>query len=207
MQPACAAFYSSISDTIPNCMRLRIAVIEEAVSPLLEASDAVARQAILPSEQAQALDELTGGWDLVGEQDGMRILVARKARLELRLGQLLVRPPTLEDAQLKSLLSTGLTSSQSIHLVADERGSSLAGWPIRVLHGRVLTRSVWAGGDTEHRLVAGYRFFGHCGDALLRVGSESLLQAARGELFDLLRSGWPQFTPPMGVAALSELWQ
>ncbi len=188
-------------------MRLRLSIMEEAVSPLLEASDDVARRSILPSEQASALDSLTGGWDFVGGQDGMRILVARHARLELRIGQLVVRPPTLEDAQLRALLTTGLTAAQSVHIVADERGSSLVGWPMRVLHGRVLTRSAWAGGETEHRLVASYRFFGHCGDALLRVGSESLFLAARGELFDLLRSGWPQFTPSLGVATLTELWQ
>lgn len=188
-------------------MRLRLAVVEESGSPLLDASDAVARDALLPVEPAKNLELLTGGWDFVGEQDGMRLLVARLVPLELRIGQLLVRPPALEDAQLRALLTTGLTASQSLHIAWDERGSSVAGWPIRLIQGRVVTNGAWSGGESEHRLLVGYRFFEHSGEALLRVGNDSLLERCRHDLLALLRSGWPQFSPPIGVAVVSELWQ
>ncbi|HMY58779.1 MAG TPA: hypothetical protein PKI49_10555 [Pseudomonadota bacterium] len=188
-------------------MRLRLAVVDESVSPLVESHESLTRQALLPDAVAKKLELLTGGWDFVGEQDGMRLFVAQQVPLELRIGQLLLRPPSLEDAQLRALLTTGLTASQSLHQISDERGRSLAGWPLRLLQGRVVNHGAWSGGDSEHRLVASYRFFEHSGEALLKVGNDSLLERCRDDLLALLRSGWPQFSPPVGVATIAELWQ
>lgn len=69
-------------------MRLRLAVQEPAADPVSAASDAVTEQAVLPALMAARLRELTGGFELVDEQDGMRVLVAHNAKLELRIGPL-----------------------------------------------------------------------------------------------------------------------
>ena len=188
-------------------MRLRLAVVEPTEEPVVEAGDAVTRKVVLPEDRAHRLEELTGGWDALGSADGMRVFVAQRVKLELRIGALAVRPTIEEATRLNSLLATGLTESQQIHLVSDERLSSQVGWPIRVLHGTVVTRSGWSGGETEHRFVVSYRFFEHTGEALLQVGDETLLQQHRDDLLALLRSGWPLWTPSTGVTVLCELWQ
>ena len=36
---------------------------------------------------------------------------------------------------------------------------------------------------------------------------EPIERASRDELLALLGSGWPRWSPPSGVAVLSELWQ
>lgn len=175
------------------------------MTPAQEAHDRTAQAQLLPSPEALAA--LTAGWDFLGEQDGMRLFVANKALFELRLGALQKRAPAQREEQLRSLLSRGLDSWQALHLVSDERGKSQAGWPLRILHATVLNAGRWEGGERLHRFVAHYQFFEHEGEALLQVGSEMLWTEHQSEILALLRSGWPQFTPPEGVAALSELWQ
>ena len=188
-------------------MRLRLAVVEPTEDPVLDAGDAVTRKVVLPEDRARRLEELTGGWDALGALDGMRVFIAQRAKLELRIGALGLRPAVEESTRLNSLLVRGLTESQQLHLVSDERLLSQVGWPIRLLHGTVVTRSGWSGGETEHRFVVSYRFFEHSGEALLQVGDETLLRDHRDDLLALLRSGWPLWTPSTGVAVLSELWQ
>lgn len=188
-------------------MRLRLAVQEPAADPVSAASDAVTEKAVLPALMAARLRELTGGFELVDEQDGMRVLVAHNAKLELRIGPLVLRPATEDEARLRSLLSHGLTLSQRIHVLSDRRGPSAVGWPLRIVHATVVSGAGWSGGETEHRLVASYRFFEHRGDALLKIGDKHLFDAHRDEVLALLRSGWPLWSSPAGVAVLSELWQ
>jgi hypothetical protein len=67
-------------------MRLQLAVVEPAADPLTEAGDAETRKFVMPEPIAQRLEVLTGGWDSIGDLEGMRTLVARRAKLELRLG-------------------------------------------------------------------------------------------------------------------------
>lgn len=188
-------------------MRLRLAVREPAADPVSEAADAVTEQAVLPADLAQRLLALTGGFELVDEQEGMRVFVAQKAKLELRIGPLLLRPAAEDDGRLRELLGHGLSLSQRLHILSDRRGPSEVGWPLRIVHATVVSGAGWSGGETEHRLVASYRFFEHKGDALLKVGNKHLFDTHRDELLALLRSGWPMWSVPAGVAVLSELWQ
>ena len=188
-------------------MRSQLAVVEPAADPLTEAGDAETRKFVMPEPIAQRLEVLTGGWDSIGDLEGMRTLVARRAKLELRLGPLLLHPPAGEELRLRALLAMGLTASQRLHEVIDKQLRSAVGWPLRLLRASVVTRSTWGGGETEHRWLASYRFFEHSGEALLRVGQESLLHSHRDELLALLGSGWPRWSPPSGVAMLSDLWQ
>lgn len=188
-------------------MRIQLAVVEPAADPLTEAGDAETRKFVMPEALAHRLEVLTGGWDSIGDLEGMRTLVARRAKLELRLGPLLVQPPAGEELRLRALLATGLTASQRLHEVIEKQLQSAVGWPMRLLRASVVTRSQWRDGETEHRWLASYRFFEHSGEALLRVGQESLLRSHRDELLALLGSGWPRWSPPSGVAVLSELWQ
>ncbi len=183
-------------------------MLEPTADPVIEAGDAVTRQVVLPAEYSRRLDELTGGWDFIGEQGGLRTLVASRVRLELRIGALVPRSTAeAESARLHALLATGLSASQQSHAVSDERLSSQVGWPLRLLHGTVVSGSGWSGGETEHRFVVSYRFFEHSGEALLKVGDATLHRSHRDDLLALLRSGWPEWTSPSGVAVLSELWQ
>lgn len=188
-------------------MRLRLAVREPAADPVSAAADAVTEQAVLPAAMAQRLLDLTGGFEPVDEQDGMRVFVAQNAKLELRIGPLVLRPATEDDARLRALLAHGLSLSQRLHILSDRRGPSEVGWPLRIVHATVVSGAGWSGGETEHRLVASYRFFEHRGDALLRIGDKHLFDANRDEVLALLRSGWPLWSTPAGVAVLSELWQ
>ena len=126
----------------------------------------------------------------------MRLFVAQQVPLELRIGQLLLRPPSLEDAQLRALLATGLTASQSLHQISDERvaawraghrGFFRGGWSITGLGAAAIANIAWS------RVIV----FEHSGEALLKVGNDSL-ERCRDDLLALLRSGWPQFSPPVG---------
>jgi hypothetical protein len=188
-------------------MRLKLAVGEGSVDPLVEAGDAVASQVVLAEPVARRLAALTGGWALVGEQDGMRLFVAQRAKLELRIGSLALRPPAGEVSRLRGLLATELTASQTLHVVTDQQRTSKVGWPLRILYGTVVNETMWGGCETEHRFLVSYRFLEHSGEALLQVGDESLLQPHREDLLALLASGWPDWSTPSGVAVLSELWQ
>jgi uncharacterized protein YoaH (UPF0181 family) len=188
-------------------MRLRLAVTEETPSPLAEANDQASFKAVLPEAERQRLDTLTGGFDFVGEQNGMRLFVAQKARIELRMGPLVQRSQAQRDEQIRALLSLGVSSTQNLHIVSDEQGQSHSAWPLRIVHATVQSTDTWQGGETLHRFLASYRFFEHEGDALMQVGDERLWQTHRNELLALLRSGWPQFAPLHTIAVLSELWQ